>query len=99
MGRRTTARYAVPRRRGNVAHRGVEALGGPRLGHRDDEVVADDGGDGGLVENGARPLVGVVGVDGDIRAAGQQDGHDRDVEVDRAGPDSHADLGAGADAD
>ena len=47
----------------------------------DPQVVADDGDGVGLLEHDARPLVGVVGVDGDVGRAGAEDAEDGDVEV------------------
>jgi hypothetical protein len=72
--------------------------GGVPVGSGDDEVVDDDRGDGGLLEDRPRALVGVVGVHGDIGGAREQDAHDRDVEVDRARPDADPDLVANAHA-
>ena len=60
--------------------------------------VADDGGDVGLAEDEPGALVGVVGVDRDVGGAGDEDAHDRDVEVDRPGPDPHADAISASDA-
>ncbi len=62
----------------------------------DGEVGPDDGDHGRLAEHQPRPLVGVVGVDGHVGAAGQQHGHDRDVEIGRARRQPDADLVARA---
>ena len=66
--------------------------------HHHGPVVADDRGDVGLVEDQPGALVGVVGVDGHVGRAGQQDAEDRDVEVGGAAVDADADLVAAADA-
>jgi hypothetical protein len=54
--------------------------------------------DSRLAEDGARPLVGVVGVDRHVRRPREERAGDRDVEVDGARPDADADMVAGTDA-
>ena len=77
---------------GRQRHSGAPAVG-------DHQVLADDGCDVGLAEHQPGPFVGVVGVDRDVRRAGHEDAHDRDVEVDRSGLDPHADPIATTHAD
>ena len=62
------------------------------------EIVADHRAHVGLGEHGAGALVGIVGVDRHVGCAGQQNAHDRHVQLGGARSDAHADLVARADA-
>ena len=65
----------------------------------DDEAVADHSSDGGLPEDEPRALVGIVRVDRDVGGPGGEHAHDRDVQVDGAGPDPDAHPISPTDAD
>ena len=64
----------------------------------DDEVLADDGGDVGLAEDGVGALVGVVEVDRHVRAARDERPRDRDVQIKGSRRDADADALTRTDA-
>ncbi len=61
-------------------------------------VVAEHGAHPGLAEHELGPLLGVVGVDGNVRGARGEDGEDRDVQLGGAGGDPDTDAVADPDA-